>query len=95
MKTFSDLLRRWKTAGDLVAAFAGQGFEISEVLVRRWWNEEMLPERCWRSFVAAAKAAGHKDITLELLAEIAETDRQDRLKYWVDQRAAATSQPAA
>jgi hypothetical protein len=78
-RTFTELLRRWNTAGELSKGLQRHGCEASETLVRRWWNEEMLPDRAWRAFVALAAEEGHDDITLDLLAEIAETPRQERL----------------
>ena len=86
--TFTELLRRWQTAGELSKGLLAHGCEASETLVRRWWNEEMLPDRAWRAFVDLAYAAGHTDITLEVLAKIAETPRPDRIQQ-IAARAAA------
>lgn len=90
--TFSDLLRRWNSAGELATGLARHGCTASETLIRRWWNEEMLPDRAWRAFVALAQESGHKDITLELLATIAETSRQDRFAALTKRAQAAGSQ---
>lgn len=87
-RTFTELLRRWNTAGDLSKGLLDEGCEASETLVRRWWNEEMLPDRAWRAFVALAEKAGHEDITLDVLARIAETPRSERLTL-IAARAAA------
>lgn len=87
-KTFSELLRKWDSAGALSAALAKHGCDASEVLIRRWWNEEMLPDRAWLPLVLAAEEAGLSGITLEVLATLAMTSREDRLAR-LPQRASA------
>lgn len=79
VKTFSEILRFWPNAGDLSADLLRHGCDASEVLIRRWWNEEMLPDRAWLPLTRAAAEKGHTDVTLELLATIAMTTRKTRL----------------
>lgn len=77
--TFSEILRLWPNAGDLRSDLIRHGCDASEVLIRRWWNEEMLPDRAWLALTKAAAEKGHEEVTLELLATIATTDRKTRL----------------
>lgn len=90
-KTFSEILRKWPSAGALSTALLRHGCDASEVLIRRWWNEEMLPDRAWLPLVRAAAEVGHEGVTLDLLARLAMTTREDRLSI-VNQR---TSEAAA
>ena len=77
--TFTALLRRWPTACALRDDLKAHGCAVTDVLIRRWWNDEMLPNRHWRAFVAASEAKGFKDVSLDSLARIAEVPRKDRL----------------
>ncbi|MFN3856558.1 MAG: hypothetical protein ACK4RV_02330 [Caulobacter sp.] len=88
-KTFAELLRLFPKASDLGSALAEHGCAATPVLVRRWWGGEMLPARAWLAFVKACQARGHTDVTLELLATIAETPRADRVRTLEVQRVKA------
>lgn len=78
-KTFSEILRLWPNAGDLREALERHGCDATDVSIRRWWNDEMLPDRAWLALTKAAAEKGHDDVTLERLATIAQTDRKTRL----------------
>jgi hypothetical protein len=87
--TFSEILRLWPSAGELREDLAKHGCEASEVLIRRWWGDEMLPDRAWLALTRAAAERGHHDVTLERLATIATTDRRTRLGIMQTRAAAA------
>lgn len=94
-ETFSELLRAFGTAAELGKALKAHSCEVSPGLVRRWWNEEMLPDRAWLPFVEACKVAGREDITLETLARIAVVPREQRLAILAKRRAAELAEEAA
>lgn len=90
MDTYTDILRRWPTAGALKAGLGRHGCEASAVLIRRWWNDEMLPSRAWAPLAALAKEEGHKDVTLARLASIGLVDRKTRVAH-LQQRSGAAA----
>lgn len=66
MRTFKDIIQRWKTAEELAKELGEKG-----VTVRQWGNRNSIPPEKWLPLIEAAERAGHPEITLELLASIA------------------------
>lgn len=66
MKTFKDIIQRWKSAETLARELGEKG-----VTVRQWGNRNSIPPEKWMAIVEAADRSGFEDINLELLASIA------------------------
>lgn len=65
MRTFKDVIQRWKSAEDLARELGEKG-----VTVRQWGNRNSIPPEKWLGIVQAANRAGFNEITLELLASL-------------------------
>ena len=71
MKSHRDILALWGTYAELRRQLLAQGHELSEMLVARWAQRNSIPAEWWAPVIAAAKEAGHSEVTLELLVATA------------------------
>jgi hypothetical protein len=65
MKTFIDVVSRWKDNPELAADLG-----VTSGLVACWKHRDNIPAEHWPNLVSAAKARGWADITYDLLGQI-------------------------
>ena len=68
MQTFSDLIDRWES----VSAFAAE-VGVPYGRAAQWRRRNSIPSERWKSVIAVAQGRGFFDVTLERLADMAET----------------------
>jgi hypothetical protein len=66
MKTFGEVIDRWRSASELAREMGEQG-----VTVRQWRNRNNIPSEKWQRLIEVAASRGLHDVTLELLASLA------------------------
>lgn len=71
MNTFSDLIDRW----DSVSAFASEA-GVSYGRAAQWRRRNSIPSERWNAVIAAARARGFADVTLDRLADMAQARSQ-------------------
>lgn len=69
MNTFSAIISLWKSAVEL----AGD-IDVKPGSVRQWISRNRIPPEYWNSIVRAAAGRGFTEVTLSLLADIAERE---------------------
>lgn len=82
MKDFRDVIDRWKSCEAFAADIGIKGHHARTMRTRN-----SIPDEYWNASVDAAARRGFHDITLQLLADLAE-------RRWRDRQQRATAQAA-